>query len=94
MPTFSSYEIYQYSDAILKHLPEKLLKELQKTLLCGNKSVVYDKTTIDRQTYNSTTLADITDGNLDNKIALFQNKLKDELHHKTYSISQQEDHFL
>ena len=29
MSTFSPYEIYQYSDAMLKHLPEKLLKKLQ-----------------------------------------------------------------
>ena len=30
MPTFSPYEIYQYSDAMLKHLPEKTLKKLRK----------------------------------------------------------------
>ena len=30
MPTFSPYEIYQYSDAMLKQLPEKTLKKLRK----------------------------------------------------------------
>ena len=30
MPTFSPYEIYQYSDAMLKYLPEKTLKKLRK----------------------------------------------------------------
>ena len=43
--------------------PEKSLKKLQKTLLYSNKPVVYNKTTIDRWTYSSTTLADITDDN-------------------------------
>ena len=30
IPTSTSMEIYQYSDAMLKHLPEKALKELKK----------------------------------------------------------------
>ena len=42
MPTFSPCEIYQYSDTMLKHLPEKSLKKLLKTLLFNNKSVVYN----------------------------------------------------
>ena len=33
IPTFSSYEIYQYSDAMLKHLPKDSLKKILKTLL-------------------------------------------------------------
>ena len=49
MPTFSPYEIYQYSDARLKHLPETSLKNLQKALLYSNKPVIYNKTTIDRK---------------------------------------------
>ena len=31
--TFSPYETYQYSDAMLKHLPEKALKNLENDLL-------------------------------------------------------------
>ena len=30
MPTFSPYEIYQYSEAMLKNLPEKSLKKVKK----------------------------------------------------------------
>ena len=37
MPTFSPYEKYQYSDAILKHLPKKALEKLQKTMLYSKK---------------------------------------------------------
>ena len=37
MPTFSPYEVYQYSDAMLKHLPEKSLKKVQETLLYSKK---------------------------------------------------------
>ena len=66
MPTFSPYEIYQYSDAMLKHLPEKSLKNLQKTLLYSNKPVFYNKTTIERRTYNSTIPSNITNGNFGN----------------------------
>ena len=47
-------------------------------MLYCHKPVVYNKTTIDRRTYNSTTLADIVDDNLDDRITLFQNLLKDE----------------
>ena len=78
MTIFSTYEIYQYSDAMLKHLPKKSLKKLQKPMLYSKKPVVYTRTTIERCTYNSTTAADVTDGNLDYRITLFQNQLKDE----------------
>ena len=49
MPAFLPCEIYHYSDAMLKHLPEKSLKKLQKALLYRNKPVIYNKTTIDRK---------------------------------------------
>ena len=49
IPTFSPYEIYQYSDAMLKHLPEKFLKKVEKTLLYSKKPVYFNKTTLDRQ---------------------------------------------
>ena len=32
IPTFSPYEIYQYSDSILKHLPKDALKKLKKNI--------------------------------------------------------------
>ena len=72
MPTLSTYEIYHYSDAMLKHLPERSLKKLQKIMLYSNKPVVYNKATIDRGTYNSIILSDITAGNLGDRITLFR----------------------
>ena len=39
MPTFSPYEIYNYSDATLKHLPEKALKKIQKIMLYSKKTM-------------------------------------------------------
>ena len=83
MPTFPPYEIYQYSDVMLKHLPEKALKKLQDTLLYSKKNVTYNKSTTDRRTYNSTTLGDITDDNLDDRIDKFQNQLKSEFVYRT-----------
>ena len=47
-------------------------------MLYSKMPVVYNRTTIDRRTHNSTTAADITDDNLDDRITLFQNQLKDE----------------
>ena len=78
MPTFSTYEIYQYSDTILKHIPEKALKKLQNELLYGKKKVSYNKTMIERRKYNSTVLADITDDNLDDRLDKFKDQLKNE----------------
>ena len=37
IPTFSPYEIYQYSDSMLKHLPKDSLKKLEKTMLIVNR---------------------------------------------------------
>ena len=36
MPTFFPYEIYQYSDAVLKHLPKMLSKKLKKQCFIAN----------------------------------------------------------
>ena len=49
IPTFSPYEIYQYSDTMLKHLPDKFFKKVEKKLLYGKKLVYFNKTTLDRQ---------------------------------------------
>ena len=37
IPIFSPYEIYQYSDAMLKHLLEKVFKMLQNKMLYSKK---------------------------------------------------------
>ena len=52
-------------------------------MLYSNKLLVYNKTTIDRWTYNSTILADITNDNLDERITLFHDQLNDDF---AYSI--------
>ena len=38
LPTSSSYGVYQYSDVMLKNLPEKPFKPVEKLLLYGKKS--------------------------------------------------------
>ena len=38
-PTFTPWEIYQYSDAMLKHLPKDSLKAIQKYLLYSKQPV-------------------------------------------------------
>ena len=51
IPTFSPYEIYQYSDGMLKHLPKDSLKRLEKTMLYSKKAVYLNKT-MDRRIHN------------------------------------------
>ena len=46
-PTFSPYEIYQYSDSMLKHLPSDALKTVAKTLLYDKTPVYYAEAGID-----------------------------------------------
>ena len=43
LPTNNSVDIYQYSNAQVKYLPEKLVKKLWKTMLYSNKPVYLDK---------------------------------------------------
>ena len=52
IPTFSHYETYQYADSMLKHLPEKTLKTIEKTYLYSKKPVYYTDTGIDRRIHN------------------------------------------
>ena len=63
---------------MLKHLPEKVLKKLEDQFLYSKKNVTYNKATIDRRTYNSTTPADKTDNNLDDRLGKFKDQLKNE----------------
>ena len=39
IPTFSPYEIYQYSDAMLKHLPNDALRTVEKTQLYSKQPI-------------------------------------------------------
>ena len=51
LPTNSSADIYQYSNAQMKYLPEKSVKKLLKTMLYSNKAVYLTKD-VDRRSYN------------------------------------------
>ena len=63
---------------MLKHLPEKELKKLEDDFLFNKKKVAYNKSTLDRKTYNSTAAADITDANLNDRLGKFKDQLKNE----------------
>ena len=82
MPTFSPYEIYQYSETMLRHLPEKAPQKIQNDLLYSKKKVSYNKTTIETRTYNSTVPADITHDNLDDRLDKFKDQLENEYNYR------------
>ena len=50
IPTFPPYEIFQYSDAMLMHLPKDALKTIEKTHLQSKEAVYYNDVNIDRKT--------------------------------------------
>ena len=92
-PTFTPWEIYQYSDAMLKHLPKDSLKTIQKHLLYSKELVFYGNIVYDRRNFNSANLSttglttdQITtkkknhakDNNIDKRIELFSSQLKNE----------------
>ena len=52
-PTFSLWEIYQYSDSMLKHLPSDSLKTIAKTLLYDKQPVCFADTTYARRNHNA-----------------------------------------
>ena len=52
IPTFPPYEIYQYAHSMLKHLPEKALKTIQKTHLYSKKLLFYADMSLDRRNHN------------------------------------------
>ena len=56
-PTFTPQEIYQYSDAMLKHLPKDSLKTIQKHLLYSKEPVFYGNTAYHRRNFNSSSLS-------------------------------------
>ena len=43
------YEIYQYADSMLKHLPKDALKTIQKTHLYSKQAMYYADPNIDRR---------------------------------------------
>ena len=52
-PTFTLWEICQYSDAMLKHLPKASLKTIQKHLLYSKEPVYYANAACNRRNFNS-----------------------------------------
>ena len=92
-PTFSPWEIYQYSDSMLKHPPADCLKTTNKTLLYDKQPAYYADTSYDRINHNANGVdltglnaatqaakkaAQAKDLNIDKRIANFQNLLKNE----------------
>ena len=83
-PTTTPQEIYQYSDAMLKHLPAKSLKVIENDLLYSKEEVVipYD---LDRRfsgivkDANNRVIHNVvrSDGNFRDREAKFRNQLKD-----------------
>ena len=71
LPTNNSVSIANYSNAQMKHLPEKSVKKLAKTMLYSNKAVYLDDDD-DRRFHSSATAAERTDLNLTEQIKLFK----------------------
>ena len=47
MLSFSPYEIYQYLDSMLRHLPKNALKKIQKAMLNSKAPVYFNRTTLE-----------------------------------------------
>ena len=54
IPTFSPYEVRQYSESMLKHLPKDALAKILKKLLYSKKLVYFNKNSLDRRVHNGT----------------------------------------
>ena len=78
LPTTNTIEIYKYSDAMLKHVPKKALKVIEKDLLYSRKKVKLPagKERRDEHTANAENANNRTDDNIDERIQKFQNQLK------------------
>ena len=81
IPTFSPYEVYQYSDSMLKHLPNSTLSKL----LYSKKAIYYNKTSLNRRVHNGageTQTAEkgknAADLNIQERIWRFHDMLSDE----------------
>ena len=67
---------------MVKHLPQKALKKLQNDLLYSKKLVGYNRSTLDRRACISATPADITDNNLDKRLTIFKDQLRNDYTHR------------
>ena len=76
--TNNSVDIYQYSNAQLKYLPENSVKTLLRTMLYSNKPVYFGDKDVDRQPNDDNDDDKRTDPNLTDRIK----ELKDDLFQK------------
>ena len=72
LPTNNSVDIYQYSKAQKKYLPEKSVKKLLKTMLYSNKPVYLEKN-IDKRPHNDTDDDKRSDANLTYRLKELKN---------------------
>ena len=81
LPLTNAVDIYRYSDELLKHMPKDALKTIQSDLLYNKEKVAIYGNNNDRRAYYTTTNATAgnrTDENLTDRIAKFQNQIKNE----------------
>ena len=86
LPTNSTVDIYRYSDAMLKHMPEDTLKTYDETLLYSKKAVKLANN-VDR--YHKNTGNSRTDNNLDDQIDKFHDLLGKKDIQNTFKIFDQ-----
>ena len=84
IPAFTPYEVYQYSDSMLKHLPKDAPTKIEKTQLYSKKQIYYNKTSLDRrvhsgagETQTAEKRKNTTDLNIQERIAKFHDMLSD-----------------
>ena len=82
LPTNNSVSIVNYSNTQIKHLPEKSVDKLMKTMLYYN-TLVYLDDDDNRRSHNSATDNDRTDPNLTYRIT----ELKDYIFQKQFTES-------
>ena len=79
LPRTNMVDIYRYSDKLLKHMPEKALKTIEKSFLYSKKPVVIWAGGYRRpQRTNDVNTANRTDENLTDRIAKFADQLQNE----------------
>ena len=83
--TFLPYELYQYSDSMLRHLAKDSLAKIEKPLLQSKKPIYYNKASLDRRIHNGageTQTAEkrknSTDLNIQERITSFHDRLSEE----------------
>ena len=81
LPLSNTVNIYRYSNTMLKHMLKKVLKTLEKFLLCSKKKVRIYGNENEIRAHRTTTDATApcrTDGNLIERIDKFQDQIKSE----------------